>query len=249
MPVNTSLGIEQPKIRVLEWYLACVLPADYKAIQDDLKDGREIVNPIDAFERIVRNNQPIPSYKSGLEYANNCFPRSEMMAKEAARWMLRWETELTRTIGRTLRGEQAIESQAGWPIEKHIAYALLSAQMMASNWEHPKLVESWNQRLSYRSDITPERRQVATAKAYWTQMGTVHPDWTATVWAGILARANPRHRESLEAALSESHSQLAQRTPSTMPGLPGAMPGLPGLPTRALVAPPRIERNSAVPAQ
>lgn len=248
LPVHTSLGIEQPNIRVLEWYLACVLPEEYDAIAQDLASGREIVNPIDAFERIIRNNQPLPSYKSGLEYANNCFPRLESMAKESARWMMRWEPELTKTIGRTLRGEQALESQVGWTMEKHIAYALLSTQMMAANWEHPKFVESWNQRLSYRNDMTPERRQVATAKAYWTQMGTVHPEWTSTVWEGTLARANPKHRASLEAALTESHTQLAQRTPSAVPGVSG-MPGLPGLPTRALVAPPRIERNSTVPAQ
>lgn len=244
LPQHSSLGIETPATRVLEWYLACVLPRDYETIHQDLASGREIVNPIDAFERIVRNNQPISSYKSGLEYANNCFPRSEEMAKEAARWMLRWEPELTRAIGKTLVGEQSLESQVGWSSEKHIAFALMSTQMMATNWENKKFVERWNQRLSYRTDITPERRQVAAAKAYWTLMGTVHPDWTETVWAGTLARTNPKHLASLEEALATSHSQLQQRTP-TLPGLPG----LPELPTRALVAPPRIERTSAVPAQ
>jgi hypothetical protein len=239
LPVHISLGIEQPAIRVLEWYLACVLPQEYDTIRNELASGREIVNPIDAFERIIRNNQPIPTYKSGLDYANNCFPRSDAMAKEASRWMLRWEPELTKTIGRILRGEQALENQVGWSMDKHIAYSLMSTQMMASNWEHKKFVDSWNQRLSYRTDITPERRQVATARAYWTLMGTVHPDLTPSVWSGILARANPKHRESLEAALAESHTQLTQRAPSAMPGLP----------TQAMVAPPRIERNTAVPAQ
>ena len=251
MPVYTSLGIEQPNIRVLEWYLACILPQDYDIVRQDLASGRELINPIDAFERIIRSNQPVPTYKNGLEYANNCFPRSDAMAKDAARWMLRWEPELTRNIGRTLQGEHSQESRVGWPMEKHIAFALMSTQMMATNWENPKFIDRWNQRLSYRTDLTPERRQVASANAYWALMGTVHPDWTATVWAGILARANPKHRASLEVALSTSHSQLQQRAPMALPGLPvlPVLPGLPSLPTQASVAPPKIDRGVAIPAQ
>lgn len=242
LPQYASLGIDQPKTRVLEWYLACVLPKDYDGVRNDLLVGRELINPVDAFERIVRNNQPIPSYKSGLEYANNCFPRSDALAKEAARWMLRWEPELTRDIGKMLVGEQTLDNKTAWTPEKHVAHALLSAQMMAANWENSTFVARWEKRLSYRTDITPERRQVATAKAYWSLMGSVHPDWASTVWAGTIARANPKHRESLENALSTSHDQLQQRAPT-------ALPGLPTLPTRVLVAPPRLERIPAVPAQ
>lgn len=237
-----SLGIDQPKTRVLEWYLACVLPKDYEQVCNDLAVGRELINPVDAFERIVRNNQPIPSYKSGLDYATSCFPRSDALAKEAARWMLRWEPELTRTIGKTLVGEQTLDSKAGWTPEKYIAHALLCSQMMSSNWENPRFVERWEKRLAYRTDLTPERRQIATAKAYWALMGTVHPDWASTVWAGTIARANPKHRESLEMALSTSHDQLQQRTPT-------ALPGLPTLPPRVLVSPPRLERTPVVPVQ
>ena len=239
LPAYATLGIDQPLLRVLEWYLACALPSDYEAIQRELRSGREIINPVDAFERIVRNNQPIPSYKTGLDYANNCFPRHPDMAKEAARWMLRWEPELTKPIGQTLLGEKITENTSKWTNEKHMAFAMLAAQMMATNWENKTFVERWKTRLSYRNDITDERRQVAAAKAYWTLMGNVHPDWTSTVWSATLARTNPKNRASLEDALAASHNQLQQRAPSALPGLP----------TQALVAPPRIERGQVVPGQ
>lgn len=216
-------------MHVLEWYLACVAIDSYDRIRESLASGRELVNPIDAFEQIIRNNQPIGSYKSGLLYAHGCFPEDEDFCKEATRWMLRWEPELTKQIGRVLIGEAPVAVIASqWPKEKHIAYALLSAQMMSSNWENPRFVARWTDRLSYRDDLTTERRQHYMAQAYLKQVNTLPAYWQPVVLAAIDARVNPVHRSSLDTALQSAHAQLQQRLPS-LPSTLGDTRFRPGL--------------------
>lgn len=221
LPHHAYLGIEQPNVRALEWFIACVERKEYDLIQDVLKEGRHFLNPFEAFERVIRSHQPMDNYKKGLDYAQAFFPEHTGVVKQSTRWMLRWEMDLTKTIGRILVGGPVIEDSQRSAPEKSVAYSLLSIQMMASNWENPKYVARWKDRLSYREDLTDERRQTAAAQSYWKLLQSMDSDWQQIAVEGIQARVNPKHMPSLEIALQRSRTLLEQRTAVTLPNLPG----------------------------
>ena len=207
LPPNATLGRDNPSVRVLEWYLACVHPGEYMRLQSDLVRGVEIINPIPSFETMARQAED-GSYRDVLERAQSCFPRAPAIARDAVRWMLRWEPELTKLIGQQLVDNQPLMEQTGWSQDKHLAYTVLLAHMGAVNWESPAMVKVWNQKISYLEGASVEKRQEITAKAYWKAIARLPEPWQNVVADAMVARCPERVRASLMTALENSREKL-----------------------------------------
>ena len=206
LPAYASLGRDQPQIRVLEWYLACTHPREYEQLQSDLRRGVELIHPIPAFEAMIRRNQEM-SYRDVLERAQDFFPRAPGMARDAARWMTRWEPELSKSVGQRLAGNEPLDGHDSWSADKITGYALLVAHMGAVNWESPALVSRWASKMSYLDGASDAKRQEMTAKAYWRAISTLPSEWQSVVAEALENRCPEAKRESLVHALEASREK------------------------------------------
>ena len=207
LPAYASLGRDQPQTRVLEWYLACTHPREYDRVQSDLRRGVELIHPIPAFEAMIRRNSDAMSYRDVLERAQDFFPRAPGIAREAARWMTRWEPELSKSVGQRLAGNEPLDGHDSWSADKITGYALLMAHMGAVNWESPALVNRWASKMSYLDGASDAKRQEMTAKAYWRAIGTLPSQWQSVVTEALENRCPEAKRESLVHALEASREK------------------------------------------
>jgi len=232
-PAYRTLGVIDTKISVLEWYLASVHPGPYQKLRASFDKGEELMNPIEAFERMIRNGAA-NSYREGVHYGEQAL-RDNEMAKTATRWLMLWEPQLQKSLSRMiLTGEQELRPNNDIE-EKKFAYALLSAHVMARNWNHPTVMQKWGERLiSHQQDVTEEKIRGQIAKTYWKVLHSVEPKFREITWEGLLNRV--RHPVSLMESLNQSRDTLILRrdplieaftTSAYRLDIPSKQPGVP----------------------
>ena len=205
LPKYAQLGITDPDTRVLQWYLACVHPKAYEQVQSNLVRGVEMMNPILAFENMVRHGDGM-SVKDVLECASSCFALYPSIVRDSVRWMTRWEKELTSLVAMQISGNRPLDIRDDWSQDKQTAYALILAHMGAVNWDKPAFVQAWSKKTAFM-DMNEQQIKDASAKAYWRAINTLPEPWQDVVFEAMVERCPQKNRESLLQALNASQGK------------------------------------------
>jgi len=209
LPKHSFLGVEQPNITVLEWYLACLHPNEYDTLQIEKDKGLHLVDPIRGAENRIRIT-PSNSYMQTLEVVSDCLPHFYKMTHTAAAWLFKLEPTLIKEVTRHFKGEDTSSLQ-NWSYDKHIGFALVCAQAMAKNWGNPSLTNYWRGFINHDNNTTREKTNDAIAKIYIKTLAQISEKWQPVTLNGFLSRIPERHQADAERSLNSTALILEAR--------------------------------------